>query len=328
MLRYHQSFLCFTDYHAITTSYDYDAPLDESGQYTEKYKIVRDLLIQYNPVKTILPDAPKSAEITSYSWLKTTHYISFEKVLTTLNATVHNHPVAMELLDINRKNGQSFGYVVYRKLNVDIPAGGILLIEGRVCDTVMVLVNGKLISPPLEKSADLYKFGTSKIENSTLILSNTSLSHATIDLVVENWGRINVAVYEAFKGLSQGGVKLNGQYLQDWLVFPLDFKKSWTNSLMLWEALTSQKIGPGLYKTILHITDTPKDTFLNIENWTKGIVIVNGFVLGRYARMGPIQTLYLPAPLLRTGENYIVIFEHFQSFDTVKFSRTHIYKSH
>lgn len=234
----------------------------------------------------------------------------------------------MELLTVNNNNGQSYGYIIYRKNNVNIPAGGILLIEGRVCDTVMVLVNGQLVSPPLEKTSDFSKFGTSKVENSSLVLTNVSLSNATIDLVVENWGRINVAVYVAFKGIWQGGVKLNEAYLHDWLIYPLEFKKTWTNSLNHWSTYNKQLTGPGIYKATLQIRETPKDTFLRMENWVKGIVIVNGFVLGRYARIGPIQTLYLPAPFLKMGSNEIVIFEHFQSSQNIQFVKDHVYKSH
>lgn len=39
-------------YQPDTTSYDYDAPLTEAGDYTMKYVIVKDLLRKYNPVKT------------------------------------------------------------------------------------------------------------------------------------------------------------------------------------------------------------------------------------------------------------------------------------
>lgn len=263
-----------------------------------------------------------------YTTLKITKYIPFEKLLTTVRSEQQETPSAMELLNINKNSGQSFGYVVYRKENVNISAGGVLLIENRVCDTVMVLVNGKLVSPYLARALDMNKFGTSRIPNSSLVLSTTALSNATIDLVVENWGRINVAVYVAYKGLWQGGVKLNDQYLHNWLVYPLEFQKSWTNSLKLWENFGTHQPGPGLYKAILDIKGAPKDTFVHMENWKKGIVIVNGFVLGRYARMGPIQTLYLPAPFLKAGENEISVFEHFQADGTVQFAQNHIYKSY
>ncbi|MBT3292296.1 MAG: beta-galactosidase, partial [Victivallales bacterium] len=43
--------------------------------------------------------------------------------------------------------------------------------------------------------------------------------------------------------------------------------------------------------------------------WTKGVVWINGFNLGRYWDIGPTKTLYVPAPLLREGENELVVLE-------------------
>jgi beta-galactosidase len=38
-------------------------------------------------------------------------------------------------------------------------------------------------------------------------------------------------------------------------------------------------------------------------------VTVNGFNLGRYWEIGPQQTLYVPAPMLKKGKNEIIVFE-------------------
>ena len=44
--------------------------------------------------------------------------------------------------------------------------------------------------------------------------------------------------------------------------------------------------------------------------FTKGNVYINGFHLGRYWNpAGPQKTLYLPAPLLREGENELAVLE-------------------
>jgi beta-galactosidase len=51
------------------------------------------------------------------------------------------------------------------------------------------------------------------------------------------------------------------------------------------------------------------DTFLDTRGWGKGTVWVNGHQLGRFWRIGPQQTLYLPAPWLREGENEVVVFD-------------------
>jgi beta-galactosidase len=53
----------------------------------------------------------------------------------------------------------------------------------------------------------------------------------------------------------------------------------------------------------------PCDTFLSTDNFKKGFVTLNGFNLGRYWEVGPQKTLYVPASLLKKGENELVIFE-------------------
>ena len=55
--------------------------------------------------------------------------------------------------------------------------------------------------------------------------------------------------------------------------------------------------------------DEAKDTFLKLQNFTKGFVTINDFNIGRYWEIGPQQTLYVPASLLNEGENEIVVFE-------------------
>ena len=46
-----------------------------------------------------------------------------------------------------------------------------------------------------------------------------------------------------------------------------------------------------------------------MSQWGKGAVWVNGKSLGRFWNIGPQQTLYIPAPWLKKGENEIVVFE-------------------
>ena len=65
---------------------------------------------------------------------------------------------------------------------------------------------------------------------------------------------------------------------------------------------------PAFFRGYLEV-DEPADTFLSMEGWGKGVVLVNGFNLGRYWNIGPTKTLYIPAPLLKKGRNEIVVFE-------------------
>lgn len=62
---------------------------------------------------------------------------------------------------------------------------------------------------------------------------------------------------------------------------------------------------PVLVQSSFVIDGQPSDTFVDMSGWSKGIVFINGFNLGRYFNVGPQQTLYVPAPFLRFGENTV-----------------------
>ena len=60
----------------------------------------------------------------------------------------------------------------------------------------------------------------------------------------------------------------------------------------------------------LVIEDEPADTFIRLDGFHHGFVVVNGFNLGRYYNdAGPQKTLYCPAPMLKKGKNEIIVFE-------------------
>lgn len=309
-----------------TTSYDYDAPLTENGDYTEKYTKVQEIINERNSVKTKLPVPPPETPTIAYEPVKITSMITLEDLEEQVEKIQSPKLLPMELLDINNGNGQSYGYIVYKKI-VDIPANTTLKIGGRVCDTVMVLVNGVLISKPLVKSSDLNGFGYWKKKDSTINLGPDDLKQATLELVVENWGRNNfgtkLEMFAQFKGLWQAPVYLNEVEVSDWDIYPLEFKKSWTNSLTGWQDMKPY-LGPALYRGTMDVKEL-QDTFIDMRGWTKGFVIVNGFVLGRHAILGPQMFLYLPAPLLKQGQNDIIVFEHFTPAETIRFRQEQIF---
>ena len=48
-----------------------------------------------------------------------------------------------------------------------------------------------------------------------------------------------------------------------------------------------------------------------MRTWSKGFVWVNGHNLGRFWNIGPQQTMYLPGPWLKRGENEVLILDLF-----------------
>ena len=127
---------------------------------------------------------------------------------------------------------------------------------------------------------------------------------AELRILVENMGRINYGPYlKDYKGITEG-VRLGFQFLYHWTVHPLPLKNL---SDLQFQAVSEQTI-PSFYKGTFDITEAA-DTFLQLEGWTKGVVFINGFTLGRYWERGPQKTLYVPGPLLKEGKNEIILFE-------------------
>jgi hypothetical protein len=137
---------------------------------------------------------------------------------------------------------------------------------------------------------------------------------SVIDIVVENMGRVNFGEPHDFiqkKGLWEGHVSLDSIRLSDWKMIPLEFKGDWVRNLNNWNPFSKRSVGqpgPLLVRASLYVPEPISDTFIDMSSWGKGVVFVNGFNLGRYwSYMGPQKTLYLPAPLLKRGENTVRI---------------------
>ncbi|XP_022901561.2 beta-galactosidase-1-like protein 2 [Onthophagus taurus] len=305
-----------------TTSYDYDAPIAENGDYGEKYFSIKELIEKYSKINFNTPLIPFLPGRVAYDYIEITKCMDLDDLLQ--NVFEKYNYVSTTYME---KLGQNYGYIVYRKTNLTIPKGSILKIAGHVRDTVMVLINHQLISPKLTSMDDLNNFGYWKLNNSTLNLPE--ITNAVLDIVVENFGRINYGKLYQFnqhKGMDEDQIYLDVHPLRNWTIYPLHFARSFNNSLNPTKKLLTAD-GPKLYKGILNVDENnKKDTYIDMRDWTKGIVIINGFVLGRYFKFGPQKTLYLPAPFLKNGENVILIFEHFSGSNKISFCKEPIFQ--
>jgi len=141
---------------------------------------------------------------------------------------------------------------------------------------------------------------------------------STVSILYENSGRIN---YKLLNGQTMGlrkPVGLDGEFEQSWSMVSLPMDEAYLNELRYDAGDVRTVEAPAFYKMELVIdADNHKDTFVNMEQWTKGVVWVNGINLGRYwAEEGPATTLYLPAPFLQVGTNEIIVFEEVKSAPT------------
>ena len=187
--------------------------------------------------------------------------------------------------------GQSYGYILYRTKIKQAVSGELEIRELR--SYARVYVNDKPVGV-----LDRRK----KQDRLTLRADADS----TLDILVEGTGRINFTVELRNERQGIGGsVMLGGHELTSWRVFPLPMDR--LSSLRFSSTNGGHSSGPAFYRGQFELNETG-DTFLDMRGWGKGVVWVNGHALGRFWNLGPQQTLYLPAPWLRNGNNEIVIF--------------------
>jgi beta-galactosidase len=120
-------------------------------------------------------------------------------------------------------------------------------------------------------------------------------------------GRINYGpLLRDKKGLF--GVHFGNQHHFGWDNYPLPMDNL---DVLEYKLVGEGEIaGPTFLRGYLDIEGEPADTFVRLDGFKKGFVVVNGFNIGRYFNLaGPQRTLYIPAPMLKTGRNEIVVFE-------------------
>ena len=280
------------------TSYDYDAPINEYGEPTEKYWLLRKTLQKYSDKK--LPAVPgKAADI-----------ISIPK-MTLQNAA----PIYMgvdsiaESRDVQTFEEMNMGYgsMIYNTKLPEIADGSMLHINGH--DYVQVFINGNYIGK------------IDRVKNERSLPLPATRKGDQLTMLVEGMGRINFGrAIKDFKGLVDD-VTLTAEVDGDELTWNL---KDWRMRRIADDYQTARRaiITPrndialsdntpsniGYYRTTFRLNKTG-DTFLNMETWGKGQVYVNGHALGRFWSIGPQQTLYCPGCWLKKGENEIVVLD-------------------
>jgi beta-galactosidase len=265
------------------TSYDYDAPLDEAGRPTAKYHAFREVLSRYAtvPMETSPPVLSSPAPQLTVPLREPVRLLADPGAW----GIATSHATMPSLDDLHAR------LALFRtEITVDGPA---LLTVGEVRDRVLVFLDGSPVGV-LERER----------RDRALMLPH---GKGRLDLVVEDQGRVNYGprIGEP-KGLL-GGIELDAEPLTDWA--------AWAVALdavpKVWTAATpgpAVGVGPTAWRATFS-ADRPVDHFLRTDAWGKGLAWVNGFCLGRYWHRGPQQTLYVPGPLIRPGDNELVVLE-------------------
>lgn len=276
-------------YQPDTTSYDYDAPLDESGRPTPKYFALREVIAKHLAADETLPDVPKFTPTIAIPRFELRQSVTLLDALPRLSTPQQSeYPRTMEQL------GQNFGLTLYRTKLPQASASGKLTL-GEPRDYVDVLVNGEARGKldrriPGERSIDI-----------------TAKSGDTLDLLVENEGRINYSakMVDERKGIVSG-VHLGNQELSGWQQWTLPLDD--LSRLQFSRARMTTTNAPAFWRGEFTL-DRTGDTFLDVSGWGKGHVFVNGHHLGRFWHIGPQQSLYLPGAWLKRGKNEVIVLD-------------------
>ncbi|XP_051254289.1 beta-galactosidase-1-like protein 2 isoform X4 [Dicentrarchus labrax] len=290
----------------MVTSYDYDAPLSEAGDYTTKYHLLRNLFSLYHTQP--LPELPSLRERRAYQPVVIQQHLSLWDSLHFSDKPMKSvRPVNMENLPVNNKNGQSYGYTLYE---TTITSEGTLNSKNNIKDRALVFV-------------DKHFIGVLDYKTQELALPDGK-GKRTLSLLVENCGRVNYGktLDEQRKGLV-GDIELNKRVLRDFIIHSLSMKPGFVNRLESsghWTSMRQRPSFPGFFQGRLYVNSFPKDTFIKLPGWCKGVVFINGKNLGRYWSIGPQQTLYVPGPWLHRGDNQVIVFEEQETDGKIQFA--------
>lgn len=295
-------------YNSDVTSYDYDAPMDEAGDPTEKYYAIRKLISQYFPLPNVpVPEPVKKVKLQNV-------VLSPQAVM--IDSTGRRHlasftrksekPKSFEELD------QNSGFILYETTLPKTTRDPALLKFADLRDRAYVYVNRQFV-------------GILSRENKIYSLPLGLSLGKEIQILVENEGRINYGIANDFKGIL-GNVFYDQLVLLNWTMtgFPLENyekieelttavrkKYKTENQPSALFAKSYLKSGPTIFHGEFNLkAEDIGDTYLDTTNWGKGIVFINGFNLGRYwPLVGPQITIYVPKEILRVGTNKIAMLE-------------------
>src|SRR5208282_2579970 len=238
-----------------TSSYDYDAPISEAGWPTEKFFKSRDLFSRYLLPGEQLSAVPPTNPVGSFAACN----------LRECAPLLSNPPAAIE--DERPRNMEAYdvgqGCVVYRTPLPAGPAG--TLTAAAIHDFGFVFLDGRRLAIMDRRAAN----------NAVRIPAR---SHpASLEVVVEAMGHINYGPENLDpKGLiapvrfvpEQG----EERDLTGWQIFRWPLQKPQFSKLHFRKAPAE---GPAFWRGDFRIS-SPRDTFLDLRTWGKGVLWVNG----------------------------------------------------
>ncbi len=272
-------------YSAMCSSYDYDAPIDEAGHATPKFDKLRALLQTY--AESPLPEPPAPPPVVTVPAFTLDRAVSLFDTLPKPKTSEAIRP--MEAFD------QGWGAILYATRLPRAAKKGETLTIDETHDWAQVFADGRLLAR-LDRREKAF----------ALTLPADLPAGTRLEILVEAMGRVNFggSIHDR-KGITRQ-VRLGEDVLTGWQVFSLPPGHAFAAAKAAKPG--THPAGPAYWVGDFTLT-TVGDTFLDLRDWGKGMVWVNGHALGRFWEIGPQQTLFLPGCWLRKGRNEVIVLD-------------------
>ena len=276
----------YSHFQPVITSYDYGAPIDEHGAPTADYHTFRKMLAAHTVHP--LPEVPATPPMVGFAPLAPQPHAALWDNLPAAKPVPR--PQSNELLF-----GQDHGMVLYRRA---VPGGGALTVDG-VRDYATVFHGGRYVDY-------ISRVQHPKLRAGNQVQLPAGHDEAPLEILVDSFGHIGYGHATADRKGIVGTVQLDGQPLEGWEAVSLPLDRHWLASL---KPLHGKPARPGVFFRGRLSLSRAGDCYLDMADWAKGYLWVNGHLLGRYWNLGPQQRLYCPAPWLHAGDNEVLVFD-------------------
>ncbi|MCT2262001.1 beta-galactosidase [Brachybacterium muris] len=314
-------------YGPTTTSYDYDAPIAENGRLTEKFRAFREVIAQHRELPE-LEEHLKQLGLDAVPARLPAGEVAIEKTVAlrdterfTRSAEVYPKPPSFEDIglergllrlsrdiEITREDGEDGPRIAPLKL-YDLHDRAWVYVDGiyaGACGANSVLGLG-----PDEQDPATLDFS----HLAERLLPEGGYRTVRVEILVENLGRTNFGPRLGERKGILGGVWQIIRFLNDWEAdaWPLedmaDELATLTADAPAVEAGAEDDVTLPVLVAASFEAGQLADAFLDVSGAGHGVAYVNGFCVGRYWNVGPQQSLYVPAPVIREGRNEVLLLD-------------------
>lgn len=264
------------------TSYDSDAPIAEDGTLTAKFHAMRAILGATGPVVSPAPVFVSPREVATVTG------VDLAEALDLLAGPSRSVGPTSTFEDLELESG-----LVRLSADVRLPDRDVDIVLPLVADRAHVRTAGRTVG---------------QISTSGSVTLRGSGESEPLEIVIESLGRVNYGWSTGeFKGLLAPAL-VERRAVQRWRAAPIDIAGASEEAVAQLARPGRSREEPGAASATFDL-DEPADAHLAMRGFGRGYAWVNGFLLGRYWRIGPQQTLYIPGPLLRTGRNVVTLLD-------------------